>query len=427
MFKQFLQKKMELLVQEYFVTHPEIKLIAVAGSVGKTTTKNVIATILSEKYKIGGALKTKNYNTEFSVPFSILGIKYPKNIKSPIAWMQVFREARRKIRSKADVDIIIQELGVDKPGDMGIFQKYLQPDIAILTAVTPEHLATLKDMETVTREETSIFSFSKTGYINKNDVDYEKVTGNVVGYGIEDGQKSLENQIRILDFSEKKGFKCEFSNRDEKFEFEVKMFGEHVLKSIVVGIAIGLDFGLSVENIKRGISKIVPVYGRMNLLDGINSSTIIDDSYNSSPVAVQKAINTLYEFTVEGEKIAILGSMNELGPISEEAHREVGKMCDPKKLKFLVTVGEEAEKFIAEEANKNGCEVYSFKNAREAGEFVKKKITKNSIILVKGSQGDIYLEETIKSLLRDPADVSKLVRQSKQWMKIKEKFFAENK
>src|SRR5690606_18500166 len=127
MFKTHIQKKLESYVQKYFVRHPDVKLIVVAGSVGKTSTKTAIATVLAYRYRV--RMHKGNHNTGFSAPLAILGIEYPENIRSLWAWMGVFRQARRRIKQPADVDVIIQELGTDKPGDIAEFGRYLRPDI----------------------------------------------------------------------------------------------------------------------------------------------------------------------------------------------------------------------------------------------------------------------------------------------------------
>ena len=160
----------------------------------------------------------------------------------------------------------------------------------------------------------------------------------------------------------------------------------------------------------------------MNVLNGINSSTIIDDTYNSSPSAVVAGLDVLYGMKAN-QRIAILGTMNELGKFSDKSHEEIGKYCDPKKLDLVVTIGVPAEKFTAKFAKKNGCEVYSFVSPFEAGDFVRTKMKKGAVIFAKGSQNRVFTEESLKVLLDKPQDVKKLVRQSKYWLDIKEKQF----
>jgi UDP-N-acetylmuramyl pentapeptide synthase len=122
-------------------------------------------------------------------------------------------------------------------------------------------------------------------------------------------------------------------------------------------------------------------------------------------------------------KIAVLGSMNELGDISQAEHQALGMLCDPTQLAWVVTVGDEAEKYLAPAAKTRGCQVMSFKTAQEAGAFVHKVLEPGAIVLFKGSQGGIYLEEAVKVILHATEDEKQLVRQSAAWLEIKQKFF----
>ena len=160
----------------------------------------------------------------------------------------------------------------------------------------------------------------------------------------------------------------------------------------------------------------------MNILRGAQGCTLLDDTYNASPVAMENSLKTLYSLEASC-KIAVLGDMNELGDSSKLEHEKIGRLCDPKQLDLLITVGKLAKKHLAPIAEKNGCKVLSFDKSPEAGEFLESKGIKDTTILFKGSQGGIYLEEAIKPLLNNPADSQKLVRQSETWLKKKQQFF----
>jgi UDP-N-acetylmuramyl pentapeptide synthase len=145
---------------------------------------------------------------------------------------------------------------------------------------------------------------------------------------------------------------------------------------------------------------------------------IIDDTYNASPAAVKAALDSLYAIDTP-QRIAILGMMNELGNLSPETHKKIGEYCDPKHLNLVVTIGKDANDFLAPAAEKRGCRVYKASDAKDAGEFVKKEMVQGATILAKGSQNGVFAEEAVKILLDDPSDRSKLVRQSEVWLKKK--------
>ena len=427
MFKNYVQRKLEKLVVRYFKAHPEVKLIAVAGSVGKTTTKNIIGTILQERYRIGGALEDNNWNTEISAPIGLLGIKYPEKIRSAKEWRQAFRAAKVRIKQPGTVDIIIQELGVDSPGDMASFGRYLKPDLAVLTAITPEHMEYFHTMEAVAMEEITAINFSKVGLINRDNIDsdYARYITNpaIMTYG---ASQVAENRIEVTNFDLKGGFTGRFYGvkAPEGFDIKVQVFGEQILRAAAAAIAVALEFGMSVAEIQNALLKVRPTPGRMNLLKGLKNSTIIDDTYNSSPAAAKEALRALYSFPAEGYRIAVLGSMNELGETSAEAHREIGSLCNPSLLEWVVTVGDEANQFLAPAARANGCQVKSFANALQAGGFVNKVLKPNSVVLFKGSQNGVFTEEALKIILLNLQDQDQLVRQSPEWLKQKSDYFS---
>ncbi len=427
MLKDYVQRKLEKLVMRYFAAHPEVKLIVVAGSVGKTTTKNIIGTILRERYRIGGALEDNNWNTEISAPIGILGIKYPEKVRSPKEWRQLFRAAKVRIKQPATVDVVIQELGVDSPGDMAAFGRYLKPDLAVLTAVTPEHMEYFHTMEAVAMEEITAVNMSKVGLINRDNIDsdFARYITNptIMTYG---ATQVAENRIEPLSFTPKDGFSGRFYGvkAPDGFDIKVQVYGEQILRAVAAAIAVALEFGMSVAEIQNALLKVQPTPGRMNILNGLKNSTIIDDTYNSSPAAAKEALRALYSFPAEGHRIAVLGSMNELGETSAEAHAEIGSLCNPNLLEWVVTVGEEANQFLAPAAQRNGCQVRSFANALEAGGFVNKVLKPKSVVLFKGSQNRVFTEEALKVILLNPKDQSKLVRQSSDWLKKKSDYFS---
>ena len=146
----------------------------------------------------------------------------------------------------------------------------------------------------------------------------------------------------------------------------VKVLGIHNLRPAVAAAAVAVKFGFSPQEIANGLSQVRAIPGRMNLLEGARGSMIIDDTYNSSPVAAASAVETFLSLPAT-KRVAVMGSMNELGEGSQFEHEKIGRMFSPHTVEWVVTVGEEAEKFLAPAAKSNGCQVKSFRNAVEAG------------------------------------------------------------
>jgi len=428
MFKQYIRKKLEKYVREYLKAHPDIKLIVVVGSVGKTSTKRAVATLLSQRFTV--RMYEGNHNTEMSVPLGILGIKYPENIRSIAAWLAVFAEARRRVSGPRDVDVIVQELGTDHPGDIAAFGAYLVPDIAIVTAITPEHMEFFGTIEAVAQEEMSASNFSKFVLLNHDDIDgrfadYES-NPNFATYGL-DGL--ADYRFEKQEFTIGVGYSGNIIAPEfpEAFAASVRVFGEHSIRPVMGAVAVSAKMGLLPHEIVAGISLIRPVPGRMNVLSGIGGTTIIDDSYNSSPAAAAAALQTLYLLgEAAPQRIAVLGDMRELGASSQMEHERLGMLCDPNMLAWVVTVGPETEKYLAPVARQRGCQVKSVRTAIEAGAFVRSVTREGAMILVKGSQNEIFLEETVK-ILCDMSEDIELVRQSEQWQNTKRAYFDQYK
>ena len=422
MMKQFIQKKLEKYVVKYFKKHPEVKLVVVAGSVGKTSTKQAIATLLSRRYRV--ALQKGNHNTHLSAPCAILGIEYPDNIRSLGAWLSVFAAARKRIKEPTGVDVIIAELGSDHPGDMATFGRYLKPHIAVVTAVTPEHMEFFHTLEAVAEEELAAANMAELAIINRDDIDGRfanfLTNPNLTTYGT---TAAAEYRFEQQDFTLEDGYKGQViaAGYAESFTATIKLVGEHSIRPAMGAVAVAVKLGLTPEEIKAGLALLRPVPGRMNLLRGIDGTIIIDDSYNSSPVAASSALQTLYGLQAP-QRIAILGMMNELGDSSAEEHTKLGALCDPSLLSWVITVGEDAEKYLAPAARARGCQVKSFKSAIEAGGFARSVTEPGAVILVKGSQGGVYLEVAIK-VLCVMSEEDELLRQSPGWLKTKEAFF----
>ena len=180
--------------------------------------------------------------------------------------------------------------------------------------------------------------------------------------------------------------------------------------------------GLSHEDIAGGLVRLTPFPGRMQVLNGVKDSILIDDAYNATPIAAKAALDVLYAEKAP-QRIAILGSMNELGDYAREAHVEVGDYCDAHKLAMVVTVGNDAKRWLAPAAKAKGCTVHSYMSPYDAGNFVRQHLKTGAVVLGKGSQNGVFVEEALKQLLAHPADVSKLVRQSHKWLRTKAKQF----
>lgn len=422
MFKKIVQFLLERYVKKYFKRHPEVRLIVVTGSVGKTTTKVAIGTVLSERLRV--RLHEGNYNSEISTPLAVLGIDVPETLRSISGWLGVFKAARLRIKQPTDVDVIVQELGTDGVGQVPHAAKYLKPDIAVVTAVAPEHMEFFGSIEYVAQEELSVVNFSKEALINRDDIDGEYAkyitNANIATYGT-----SVEAEYRFVedDYTLQSGYSGRMIIKDQSDldDIHIHLLGDHSVRAAIAAAAVAVKLGLHPQEIRNGIAKIQAVDGRMSRLKGMLHSTIIDDTYNATPLAMASALQALYNLNVP-QKIAVLGNMNELGKTSPKEHEALAGLCDPSQLSWLITVGSDMEQYLVPLAKKKGCQVMSFSNPLAAGAFVHKVLQPGAAVLFKGSEKDVYLEEAIKVILHSTEDENRLVRQSVDWMQRKKQF-----
>lgn len=396
-----------------------ITIIGVAGSIGKTSTKFAITQLLGTSLRV--CSQEGNYNDTVTVPLVFFGHQNPPNLFNPFAWLRILIANERALRGDYPYDVVVVELGTDGPGQLSAFQKYLELDIAVITAIAPEHMEYFGTLEAVAEEELSVARFAKKVIAN---LDLTKpfidTLADTVGYGFADADYQIIRKSFEIDH---------FSGTVTKhgralLKANIAGYAETILYSVLAAIACADSLGLDVSDIQKGIESIKPVPGRMQPLKGIHGSLLLDDSYNASPEAAISALDALYSLKY-AQKIALLGNMNELGDHSAAAHTHLGKYCDPEQLDLVITLGPDANTFTAPAAAKKGCTVKSFESPYAAGRFIAENIKDDAVVLVKGSQNGVFAEESLKFLLADQTDSTKLVRQSEQWLRKKKEQFSD--
>lgn len=397
----------------------QFAVVAVAGSVGKTSTKVAIAEALGTarrvRYQLG------NYNVRLTVPLIFFGHDEPA-IYNIFAWLKILWQNRRIIQREYPYDVVVVELAPGGPGYLAKFA-YLHPELGVLTAVAPEHMEVFGTIEAVAKEETTLLDFCQRGLVNIDDVAERFLEGKeYVSYGSTKSAKYILQSARSAKTLGTQ--RITFDLAGHKVSESIQLTGQHGAKIALAAAAAANELALSQEDIKRALKRLHPFAGRMQILPGIKNTTIIDDTYNASPVAVKAALDVLYDEDVP-QRIALLGSMNEMGDFSEQAHTEVGEYCDPGKLDLVVTLGDDANRYLAEAARNRGCTVTECATPYEAGRVIEEALQKGALILAKGSQNGVFAEEAVKHLLKNQDDAAKLVRQSPYWLKIKRQQFSD--
>jgi UDP-N-acetylmuramoyl-tripeptide--D-alanyl-D-alanine ligase len=394
----------------------DFKVVAVVGSVGKTSTKLAIADLLGQSLRVRH--QAGNYNDRVTVPLVFFGLAEP-SIFNIFAWFKAFGVSQSEISLPYPYDVVVVELGTDGPGQMQDFA-YLKPDITVVTAISAEHMEFFKTLDGVAAEELQVFQFSKEVLVNGDDIPGTYLAGRMfteysltskqAEYGATRKPQGLAGQSLAVRLPK------------AIVEAQIQYIGTQGAKFALAASAVADMLGVKHPNIRKGLPHLVPFAGRMQILPGIKGATLIDDTYNASPVAVTAALDVLYASKAT-QRIAILGSMNELGEYSKAAHLEVGAYCNAQKLDMVITIGKDAKKWIASQAKEQGCTVHSFMSPYDAGTFVTEQLADGAVVLAKGSQNGVFAEEALKPLLREPELVTKLVRQSPYWLASKAKQF----
>lgn len=395
------------------------KVIAVTGSVGKTSTKEAIYSVLNSQFKV--KRNKKSMNTEFGLLLTILDIE--SGFSSATKWTWYLIKGAFNSCFKDYSEVMLLEMGVDKPGDMDFLTSVVTPDIVVLTNIFHTHLADgqFKDLQDIFEEKSKLVKSLKEGGIAILNMDNPFTANLARGRGKK--ETITFGRDKDADFwasnikQSIEGTSFILHHKEERYGVDAKVLGSYQISVILPAIICGKLMGMPLEDAVKAIGNYSLPPGRMSIIPAINEATILDSSYNSSPAALKETLKLLKEIGTEHRRIAVLGSMNELGADSKELHEEIGEFV-PTCADILLTVGEDA-KYIAEKAKEKGLDtksVFSFDNADEAAEFFKEKIKKWDLILVKGSQNNIRLERFVKALMKNQEDAKDLlVRQEKVW------------
>ena len=392
-------------------------VIGVTGSVGKTSTKEAIATVLGEHFRVRKS--QKSYNSEFGLPLTILGLDSAWS--SPSGWIKNIMYGALRVFSRDEYpELLVLEMGVDRPGDVDKMLALIKPDIGVVTMIgdMPVHVEFFDGPDDVASEKAKLISaISKDGtaIINADDSRVfamrDIAKGKILTYGFSRNAEVRASNVRM---SLKKGrpdgmtFKIDY--KDKSVSARVSgAIGEQSIYAFLAAASVGLAQGLNLIEIGEALLKYEHPPGRLHLLDGINNSLILDDTYNSSPLATFAALETLAKMPAK-RRIAALGDMLELGKYTPEAHRMIGKRA-AEVADVIIGVGVRAKFMDIGDAK----EFHWFAKSGEAADFLTHFVKEDDVILIKGSQG-VRMEKVTKALLLYQEDSSRvLVRQEDHW------------
>jgi UDP-N-acetylmuramoyl-tripeptide--D-alanyl-D-alanine ligase len=401
-----------LIIKKY---HPLI--IAVTGSVGKTSTKDGIYTSFSGFFNIKKS--EGNLNTEFGAPLVFLKAqKSGENLKE---WMIIILKGIWLIikKDKNYPEMIVVELGADKPKDIEYLVEFIKPDIAVVTAIgdVPVHIEAYKNSREVVNEKEKMVKALKEGGTAVLNFDDYRVSSMKAKKKITFGfKKDADVFIKKFETTSLKGSSLVLEYGKKEFPIFLSLCIGDSFAYIAASIfAVGIVLNVNPEKMVKMIEKIRPAKGRLTVIKGIKNTIILDGSYNASPSSMMSALKALKE--IKGKrKIAVLGDMLELGKFASEEHKKIGRYA-AEVAEYIFAVGEWSEELrkAVIQNNLKKERVFAFKNVAEVIKKIEEIIEEEDIILIKGSQG-IRTEKIVFSIMRDPERSDELlVRQNKFW------------
>lgn len=365
-------------IAKFYRESLDIKVVGITGSVGKTSTKEFIAYVLAEKYKV---LKTEgNFNNEVGLPLTVL-----------------------KLREEHEVAVL--EMGISDFGEMTRLSEIAQPDICVITNIGQCHLEQLGDRDGVLKAKTEVFANMKEEGIACLFAEDDKLAGitevngkKPVFYGMKE-----TDEVYAADVVNKGllGSECVIHAEDMNINAEIPLPGKHMVYNALAATAVGKIMGLNEEEIERGIRSVEAVSGRSHLIK-TSEYTIIDDCYNANPVSMKAAIDLLGEAITR--KVAILGDMFELGENEKTLHRGVGEYAAEHNVDVLICVGalsEEMYQGAAEcENKKDTMELYHFATLEDCKNEAVGLLKQDDAVLIKASHG-MHFTELVELLTQE--------------------------
>ena len=340
---------------EHYRKALDIKVVGITGSVGKTSTKEMIASVLSQKYNV---LKTAgNFNNEIGLPLTIFNIR-------------------------DEHQIAVLEMGISDFGEMNRLAKMARPDICVITNIGLCHLENLIDRDGVLKAKTEMFNYKQPDakiILNGDDDKLITVTG-AQFFGLSTEHDAFADNIHSLSL---RGTTCTLHLGDNLIDVLIPIPGHHMVYNALAGAMVGRELGLTPDEIKAGIEALVPVSGRNNMIS-TDAFLIIDDCYYANPISTNASLDVLA--TADSRKVAILGDMFELGENEKELHRGVGEHAAEKEIDVLICIGP-LSKNTADGALGKKTAVYHFDTKADFLSKAESLLCKDDCILVKASHG----------------------------------------
>lgn len=387
------------------------KIVAITGNTGKTSSGDAIYTVLSSVFFVRKN-NEKNTNNDIGIISTILGIT--DELDNFLLWFKIIDGLKLIILKNHYPKWLILEVGADKPGCVANISKWLKPDIVVMTHIpdVPMHVESFESANDVIKEKSNLVKALKDEgvfIVNRDDkktLAMKTFVGEkkIFTYGFSEGGSIVASKDRIVYYENKPkcmSFRVDYNGNSIPVELKGVVGKQHIY-AVLSAFAVGISQGMNIVNIKHALVEHESARGRMRIIEGINNSSIIDDSYDASPTSMFEALNTLKDIVTTGRKIAVLGDMMELGSYSTDEHIKIGGVT-ARIADILITIGVRS-KYIAQGANEAKMKkknIFQFNDSIKAGSKLANIIAENDLVLIKGSQS-IMTEKVVEKVMADP-------------------------
>jgi UDP-N-acetylmuramoyl-tripeptide--D-alanyl-D-alanine ligase len=380
-YKEMFRKTRWEAAKRWLELHPNVDIVGITGSVGKTTVKEIVAAILAKQFPV--IRSSANYDPIFNIPLTVLKVR--------------------------DGEKLVLEMGVDEPGQMEKYLTLIDPRIAIVTRFSPahtdvDHFGSLEGLISEKSKLVARLPFCGWAVLNGDDDNVQSLAGRTKATALLYGYGDACD-LRVSNFSQKLSgnevltqFKLDYGFGG--ITFKTRLLGKHQALSATAGIAVGMIMGLDFDQIQAGLLDVYPYPGRLEVKRHRWGGVLIDDSYNASPEAVKSAIDVLNDLDPENN-VLILGDMLELGDFSVSLHREIGEYAARNNIRYLLVIGSYSSDVIEGFVGSGGKidNVFKAVDHNEIITWLEMHVgEKSRTILVKGSHG-MHMEKVVDAIV----------------------------
>ncbi|PIU02251.1 hypothetical protein COT66_01280 [Candidatus Shapirobacteria bacterium CG09_land_8_20_14_0_10_49_15] len=386
--KQPYHQTRRLAAHWWLQRHPQVTVIGVTGSYGKTNTVRAIQTVLAEKFKV---LPTEiNLDTNYNLPITLLRLRNHQKL--------------------------VLEYGVDHAGEMATHLQLVTPSVAVVTGINPTHAEPelLGSLQGIIKEKSQLFARAGLTILNKDDPDVQqmKPAGKVWWYSTQGQADFWADQIRVNLQGTSFRLHCR-STSEEAFghhprrNFHTGLVGRHFVQACLAAAAVGVHEGVGWPQIKAGLAKLTPLRGRLSLEPGPRGSTWLNDALRANPASTLAGLQTLADLPTKNKRLAVLGEMGELGDQAEKEHRRVGRAVARLKIDYLIGVGP-LQKLAVAASQMPKDKAFAVSNVQEAAAALKKILRQGDLVYLKGSLLR-HMERVLLILQGQPVGCPKVV------------------